>query len=84
MRLSYLRYLVPILGLSFVACSKSPSASSGFRVGLVTPGSIADAAWNSGAYRGLEQIRDSLGAAISQVEARTPAEQEDAMRDYAA
>jgi basic membrane lipoprotein Med (substrate-binding protein (PBP1-ABC) superfamily) len=51
---------------------------------LVTPGSIADAAWNSGAYRGLEQIRDSLGAAISQVEARTPAEQEEAMRAYAA
>ncbi|HXI21813.1 MAG TPA: BMP family protein [Gemmatimonadales bacterium] len=65
------------------SCTKS-SAGGKFRVGLVTPGSIADAAWNSGAYTGLLWIRDSLGAAISQVEARTPAEQEDALRTYAA
>jgi basic membrane lipoprotein Med (substrate-binding protein (PBP1-ABC) superfamily) len=54
------------------------------QVGLITPGSIADAAWNSGAYQGLLQIRDSLGMRISQVEAHTPAEQEDALRTYAA
>ncbi len=64
------------------SCTKEHS-HSGFRVGLVTPGSIADAAWNSGAYQGLEQIRDSLGAAISHVEARTPADQEEALRTYA-
>jgi basic membrane protein A len=52
-------------------------------VALVTPGSISDAAWNSGAYQGLLQVRDSLGARISQVEARTPAEQEEALRTYA-
>ncbi len=50
---------------------------------LVTPGSIADAAWNSGAYAGLLAIRDSLGAQVSQVEARTPAEQAEALRTYA-
>ena len=33
---------------------------------------------------GLQQIRDSLGASVSQVEARTPAEQEEALRTYAA
>jgi basic membrane lipoprotein Med (substrate-binding protein (PBP1-ABC) superfamily) len=65
------------------SCSKSSVAGAAFRVGLVTPGSIADAAWNSGAYQGLLQIRDSLGAAVSQVEARTPAEQEEALRTYA-
>jgi basic membrane protein A and related proteins len=54
------------------------------RVGLITPGSIADAAWNSGAYQGLLRIRDSLGLAISHVEARTPAEQAEALRTYAA
>ncbi|MEO8139771.1 MAG: BMP family protein, partial [Gemmatimonadota bacterium] len=43
----------------------------------------ADAAWNSGAYKGLEQIRDSLGVAVSNVEARTPADQEEALRTYA-
>jgi basic membrane lipoprotein Med (substrate-binding protein (PBP1-ABC) superfamily) len=54
------------------------------RVGLITPGSITDAAWNSGAYKGLEAIRDSLGLAVSHVEARTPAAQEEALRAYAA
>jgi basic membrane protein A len=54
------------------------------RVGLITPGSIADAAWNSGAYQGLLRIRDSLGLAVSHVEARTPAEQTEALRTYAA
>lgn len=52
-------------------------------VGLVTPGSIADAAWNSQAYAGLQRIADSLSASISHVEARTPAEQEEALRAYA-
>ncbi len=57
---------------------------AGQRVGLITPGSIADAAWNSGAYAGLQQIHDSLGLAISHVEARTPAEQDEALRTFAA
>ena len=54
------------------------------RVGLITPGSIADAAWNSAAFQGLQRIRDSLGVQISQVEARTPADQSEALRSYAA
>jgi basic membrane lipoprotein Med (substrate-binding protein (PBP1-ABC) superfamily) len=54
------------------------------RVGLVTPGSVTDAAWNSGAYQGLQLIRDSLQIQVSQVEARTPAEQSEALRAYAA
>jgi basic membrane protein A len=65
------------------ACSKS-AAVAGVRVGLITPGSIADAAWNSGAYAGLQRIHDSLGLAISHIEARTPAEQDEALRSYAA
>jgi basic membrane lipoprotein Med (substrate-binding protein (PBP1-ABC) superfamily) len=55
-----------------------------FKVALITPGSVADAAWNAGAYQGLHQLRDSLGAAISNIEAHTPAEQEEALRSYAA
>jgi basic membrane protein A and related proteins len=74
------RYLVGLLAP--LACS--PTQSSGFRVGLITPGSIGDAAWNSGAYQGLLRIRDSLGVAISHIEARTPAEQSEALRTYAA
>jgi basic membrane protein A len=69
--------------VSLVGCTKSDTAG-GLRVGLITPGSIADAAWNSGAFQGLQQIRDSLGLAISHVEARTPAEQDEALRAYAA
>lgn len=78
--------LKPAIALLLVlagSCTKS-SASKEFRVGLVTPGSIADAAWNSGAYAGLQQIRDSLQVAVSHVEAHTPAEQEEALRTYAA
>ncbi len=72
-----------VLILSLVSCS-GESRSKGPRVGLITPGSIADAAWNSGAYAGLQQIHDSLGLAVSHVEARTPSEQEEALRTYAA
>jgi basic membrane lipoprotein Med (substrate-binding protein (PBP1-ABC) superfamily) len=45
---------------------------------------VADAAWNSGAWESLQLIRDSLGLAISHVEARTPSEQTEALRTYAA
>jgi basic membrane protein A len=65
-------------------CGKSTREPATFRVALITPGSIADAAWNAGAYAGLLQIRDSMGAAISHVEARTPGEQAEALRTYAA
>jgi basic membrane lipoprotein Med (substrate-binding protein (PBP1-ABC) superfamily) len=70
--------------LALAACTRSPATPAGFRVGLITPGSITDAAWNSGAYHGLEAIRDSLGVPVSQVEARTPAAQDEALRAYAA
>ncbi len=69
--------------LSLVACSNADT-TQGMRVGLITPGSIADAAWNSGAFKGLQLIRDSLGLRVSQVEARTPSEQDEALRTYAA
>lgn len=75
--------MISILAVAASSCTKKP-ATEGFRVGLVTPGSIADAAWNSGAYQGLQQIRDSLGVTVSNVEARTPADQEEALRTYAA
>jgi len=77
------RFLLLLLGL-FAGCAKAPGSTGGFRVALITPGSIADAAWNAGAYAGLLQIRDSLPAQISHVEARTPGEQAEALRSYAA
>ena len=72
-----------LAGLLLAGCAPR-EAPPPFRVALVTPGSVADAAWNSGAFAGLEQIRDSLGVPVSHVEARTPAEQEEALRTYAA
>lgn len=78
------RLVTLVVAVATVAsCSRAPDGTEAFRVGLVTPGSIADAAWNSGAYTGLEWIRDSLGVPVSHVEARTPAEQEEALRTYA-
>lgn len=55
-----------------------------FRVALLTPGPISDQSWNGGAYRGLERIRDSLGASISHIETKTPAEFEENFRQYGA
>jgi basic membrane lipoprotein Med (substrate-binding protein (PBP1-ABC) superfamily) len=83
MRRLLLMWVYGAVIVSPVACSK-PESPQGIRVGLITPGSIADAAWNSGAFQGLQQIRDSLGLAISHVEARTPSDQDEALRTYAA
>ncbi|HEX5581155.1 MAG TPA: BMP family protein [Gemmatimonadaceae bacterium] len=55
-----------------------------FKVALLTPGPISDQSWNGGAYAGLERIRDSLGAHISHIQTRTPAEFEENFRQYGA
>jgi len=89
-----------VMALSIVvACSSGDSASpqpsaaapdgaaaveEPLRVALLTPGSIADGGWNAGAYKGLERIRHELGAEISHVETRTPADFEESFRDYGA
>ena len=59
----------------------SPNASA-LRVALLTPGSISDRSWNGGAYQGLLRIRDSLGAKISHIQTKTPAEFEENFRQY--
>lgn len=64
------------------SCARK-EAGNQFRVALLTPGPISDAGWNAGAYEGLLRIRDTLGAEVSQVETKTPAEFEEAFRDYA-
>ena len=65
--------------------SKGPSSGGQpFKVGLLTPGPVSDQSWNAGAYQGLLRIRDSLGAAVSNIETKTPAEFEDNFRQYGA
>src|ERR1043166_9107551 len=55
-----------------------------FRVALLTPGPISDQSWNAGAYKGLIRIRDSLGADVSHIQTKTPAEFEENFRQYGA
>jgi basic membrane lipoprotein Med (substrate-binding protein (PBP1-ABC) superfamily) len=61
-----------------------PAGGDPFRVALLTPGPISDQSWNGGAYAGLQAIRDSLGAQVSHIQTRTPAEFEENFRQYGA
>ena len=68
------------------SCSKAPDSSSSgaapFKVALLTPGPISDQSWNGGAYQGLMRIKDSLGAQVSHIQTKTPAEFEENFRQY--
>src|SRR5688572_10147997 len=64
--------------------SDRPGDTEAFRVALLTPGPISDRSWNGGAYDGLMRIRDSLGAQVSHIQTRTPAEFEENFREYGA
>src|SRR6476646_3821579 len=66
------------------ACQRETPRQSTFKVALLTPGPISDHSWNGGAYDGLLRIRDSLGASISHIETKTPAEFEENFRQYGA
>ena len=88
-RFSTLFHVFPLL--LAVACGDgsprdaTPSPRDpGFKVALLTPGPISDQAWNSGAYQGLLRIRDSLGASVSHIQTRTPADFEENFRHYGA
>ncbi len=79
--------VLPVVLLS--ACEKNqrppaPASASTFKVALLTPGPVSDQSWNSGAYQGLLRIRDSLGAQVSNIQTKTPAEFEDNFRQYGA
>lgn len=63
--------------------NSQPAAVPAFKVALLSPGPVSDAGWNALAYEGLLAIRDQLGAEVSQVETKTPAEFEEGFRDYA-
>jgi len=76
---------IALAGLLACGANKEvPPATAEFKVALLTPGPISDQAWNGAAYRGLERIRDSLGAEISHIQTRTPAEFEENFRQYGA
>jgi basic membrane protein A and related proteins len=82
---SILWFLV-IAILAGVGCEKTPiSASSDdkFSVALLTPGPVSDAGWNAAAFDGLQLIKKNLGAETAMVQTTSPADFEDAMRDFA-
>ena len=64
--------------------AREPAAATPFKVALLTPGPISDQSWNGGAYAGLMRIRDSLGATVSHIQTKTPAEFEEQFRQYGA
>ncbi|MEO8560471.1 MAG: BMP family protein [bacterium] len=66
------------------ASSHADTSAARFRVALLTPGPISDQSWNGGAYQGLLRIRDSLGATVSHIQTKTPAEFEEQFRQYGA
>jgi basic membrane protein A len=55
-----------------------------FQVALLTPGPVSDAGWNAAAYDGLQLIRRQLGAQTALVQTTSPADFDDAFRDFAA
>ena len=69
------------------ACTSHPAPNakptSAFRVALLTPGPVSDAGWNAAAYEGLELIKTRLGADTALVQTKSPADFEDAFRDFA-
>ena len=83
------RYLSTVVhslfALTIVGCAKGKSATTeGLKVALLTSGPVTDQAWNGGAYQGLLQIRDSLGARVSNIETKTPGDIEENFRQYGA
>lgn len=65
------------------ASADSASVGPGtIRIALLTPGPVSDQAWNGGAFAGLNAIRDSLGARVSHIQTKTPAEFDENFRLY--
>jgi basic membrane protein A len=62
--------------------AKTPNART-FRVALLTPGPVSDAGWNASAFEGLQLIKKRLGAQTAMVQTNSPADFEDAFRDFA-
>jgi basic membrane protein A and related proteins len=87
-----IKQLSTLLGIAFAftlgGCSgkeKTPATTtSDFKVALLTPGPISDKSWNGGAYAGLMAIKDSLGAQVSHIQTKTPAEFDENFRQYGA
>ena len=87
-RFSTFSALIGVILISACSGSADKTADSaaappaGMRVALLTPGPVSDQAWNGGAYAGLQRIKDSLGARVSHIQTKTPAEFDENFRLY--
>ncbi len=77
-----------IIATAFASCRSSnhsspPSSSKAFRVALLTPGPVSDAGWNAAAYDGLQTIKKQIDADVATVQTTSPADFDDAFRDFA-
>lgn len=85
---SILIHSAPLLALACGGAGGGDGAKTNtdntFRVAVLTPGPISDQSWNASAYEGLTRIRDSLGASVSHIQTKTPAEFEENFRQYGA
>lgn len=82
-------FVYALAAVTLIACSPNSNKTenqshSSFKVALLTPGPISDKSWNGGAYEGLMAIRDSLGAQVSHIQTKTPAEFDENFRQYGA
>lgn len=60
-----------------------PPSQNSFKVALLTPGPVSDAGWNAAAFDGLQLVKRELGAETAMVQTQSPADFEDAFRDFA-
>lgn len=63
--------------------ARSVPSQNSFKVALLTPGPVSDAGWNAAAFDGLQLIKRDLGADTAMVQTQSPADFEDAFRDFA-
>ncbi len=70
--------------MSLAGCAPKPRVAPGsvFRVALLTPGPVSDAGWNAAAFEGLQLIKSRLGAQTAMVQTTSPADFDDAFRDF--
>ncbi len=73
--------IICVVGIMLAGCADD---SNKFKVAMLLPGEVTDSGWNALAYDGLMEIEKELGAQVKHVVSRTPADQEQHFRFYAA
>lgn len=81
-------FAISLATLALTGCTRPPAerraaAKPALRVALLTPGPVSDAGWNASAFDGLQLIKGRLGAETALVQTTSPADFEDALRDFA-